>query len=194
MTSATLPASKRDQLLDVAWRLFYRDGYHRVGIDLILEESGIAKKTLYNHFASKDELIVSLLDRQNAAIMQTLDARIASAGARPATRFMAVFGWLSDWIRGADFRGCAFSRAIAEFPEASAPVHQAAWRFKVAIRERLLAIAREIDTRRSAALADAAALLIEGAIMTAHGSGEPDAANVAQASARQLLRALEASN
>ncbi|HTH11090.1 MAG TPA: TetR/AcrR family transcriptional regulator, partial [Acidovorax sp.] len=43
---------KRDHLVDTAWKLFYRDGYHAVGIDTILAEAGVAKMTLYNHFSS----------------------------------------------------------------------------------------------------------------------------------------------
>ena len=49
---------KRAHLLETAWRLFYRDGYRTVGIDTLLAEADIAKMTLYNHFSSKDELIV----------------------------------------------------------------------------------------------------------------------------------------
>jgi AcrR family transcriptional regulator len=187
--SSPAPSPKREQLLEVAWRLFYRHGYNSVGIDTLLAESGIAKKTLYHHFASKDALIVSLLDRQNETFIRELDTRIATAGAKPTAQFGAVFEWLSDWIEGAGFRGCAFSRAIAEFPSPAHAVHRAAWRFKEAIHARLLTITRQCETRQAAALADAAALLIEGAIMTAHGSGRPDAAAAAKTGARQLLRA-----
>src|SRR5437762_2109009 len=55
-----ISSSKRDQLLATAWRLFYRDGYRAVGIDTLLAEAEVAKMTLYNHFASKEELIVAV--------------------------------------------------------------------------------------------------------------------------------------
>src|SRR5687767_2158932 len=74
------PSAKRSDLLATAWKLFYRDGYQRVGIDTLLTEAGVAKKTLYHHFASKDELIVALLEEQAAANLGELDARIARAG------------------------------------------------------------------------------------------------------------------
>ncbi|MCA9281267.1 MAG: helix-turn-helix transcriptional regulator [Phycisphaerales bacterium] len=54
----------RERLLDAAAMLFYEHGFHAIGLDAILEEVGVTKTTFYNHFASKDELIVAvLLDR-----------------------------------------------------------------------------------------------------------------------------------
>ena len=61
-----MASAKRDQLIDTALELFNRDGYRATGIDKILAESGVAKMTLYNHFGSKDELIVAALERRDA--------------------------------------------------------------------------------------------------------------------------------
>ena len=59
--SAAAPVSaKRQHLLATAWRLFYRDGYRTVGIDTLLAEANLAKMTLYHHFHSKDDLIVTV--------------------------------------------------------------------------------------------------------------------------------------
>ena len=58
---------KREQLLDIAIGLFNERGYHASGIDLILEEAGIAKTTLYRHFKTKEDLIV--------AVLKTIDER-----------------------------------------------------------------------------------------------------------------------
>ena len=60
-----MATSKREQLLDTALRLFYREGYHATGIERILAESGVAKMTLYKHFASKDELMLAALQRRH---------------------------------------------------------------------------------------------------------------------------------
>jgi AcrR family transcriptional regulator len=181
------PSSKRSDLLSTAWSLFYRDGYRRVGIDTLLAEAGVAKKTLYHHFASKDELIVALLEEKTAENIAELETRIAAAPSNPAARFLAVFEWLSEWVRSDDFNGCAFVRAFSEFPEQKHPVHQAAWRFKAEIHRRLVFLAEECKVKRPARLADAAQLLIEGAIVVAHGSGRRDSAVAAKTVAQALL-------
>ena len=54
---------KRDTLLDTAERLFYAEGFHATGIDRVINEAGVARMTLYNHFASKEALIEAVLER-----------------------------------------------------------------------------------------------------------------------------------
>jgi AcrR family transcriptional regulator len=185
------PSNKRDHLLATAWRLFYRDGYQRVGIDTILAEAQVAKMTLYNHFKSKDELIVTLLDERNALIIASLDRAIAAAGAKPAARFLAVFDWLAEWFSSDDFRGCAFIRALAEFPDPEHPVHRAGWRFKTEFRDRLVALARENEARKPAAVADSVSMIIDGAIVAAHGGNPAAAVTTAKATARALLESAQ---
>lgn len=188
----TASPSKRDHLLATAWRLFYRNGYQRVGIDTILAEAQVAKMTLYNHFKSKDELIVTLLDERNALILASLDRAIAEAGSKPVSRFLAVFDWLAEWFSTEDFRGCAFIRALAEFPDPEHPVHQAAWRFKTEFKRRLLDLVRENGARRPAAVADSLSMVIDGAIVTAHGGDRSTATATAKTTARVLLEAAQA--
>jgi AcrR family transcriptional regulator len=69
MTSSKA-SSKREQLLNTALELFYREGYHATGIDRILAESGVAKMTLYKHFKSKDELIMAALEERHARTLR----------------------------------------------------------------------------------------------------------------------------
>lgn len=183
------PSAKRSDLLATASRLFYRDGYQRVGIDTLLAEAGVAKKTLYHHFVSKDALIVAMLEEKAAANLGQLDARISAAGAEPVERFLAVFDWLADWVGSDDFNGCAFIRAFSEFPDEKHPVHCAAWQFKAEIYRRLLSLAEEYGAKRPARLAEAAQLLIEGAIVVAHGSGRRESAVAAKNTAQILLAA-----
>ncbi|HIP77475.1 MAG TPA: TetR/AcrR family transcriptional regulator, partial [Kiloniellaceae bacterium] len=58
-------SSRREHLVDTATQLFSRHGYRATGIDTILAEAGVAKMTLYNHFKSKDELILASLRRSD---------------------------------------------------------------------------------------------------------------------------------
>ena len=60
-----ITVSARERILSTATRLFYEHGIHRVGIDLVIAESGVAKMSLYRQFGSKEELVLAFLDRIN---------------------------------------------------------------------------------------------------------------------------------
>src|SRR5918996_471952 len=57
-------SAMQERILETADRLFYGQGIRAVGVDTIAAEVGISKRTLYNYFPSKDELIVAYLSRR----------------------------------------------------------------------------------------------------------------------------------
>ena len=59
--------------METAWTLFYRDGYRAVGIDTLLAEAGVAKMTLYNHFPSKEALIIAVLEQRSGQLLAAID-------------------------------------------------------------------------------------------------------------------------
>jgi AcrR family transcriptional regulator len=184
--STTSP--KRDHLVETAFRLFYRDGYRAVGIDTLLEEAGVAKMTLYNHFASKEELIVAVLEERSAALQQAMDTELVEAGQIPSRQLAAVFEGLKKWFESDDFKGCAFIRALSEYPDQAHPIHQAAWAHKRAMNERFRAIAKNAGARNPAGVADTISLLLDGAIVAAHATGSAEPANQARSAAISLLK------
>lgn len=189
--SEPLPPSsspKRDLLVAKASELFYRDGYRAVGIDTLLEEAGVAKMTLYNHFASKEDLIIAVLQQRHRALMQEIDAAIAAAGRSPTRQLAAVFDGLEKWFSAEGFKGCAFIRALSEYPDPEHPIHRCAWSHKRAMNERLRAIAKSAEARHPAELADAVSLLIDGAVIAAHATGSTEPAASARTAALSLLK------
>jgi len=185
--AATSP--KRETLLDAAWRLFYRDGFHAVGIDTVLAEAGVAKMTLYNHFASKDDLIVAVLERRAVEFESSLAAAVEAAGRSPMKRLLAVFDWHAEWLRSPGFNGCAFIKAVAEFPVLEEKPHQVAAEHKTRVFKLLESLAAEMPVRQPAVIARQLELLIEGAIVAAHVYGRPEAAKDARMAAEALLKA-----
>lgn len=178
--------SARDRILDTATRLFYRDGIHRVGIDLVIAESGVAKMSLYRNFGSKEELVLAFLDRINTEWFSWLEKRVSSA--RATQRPLAVFDALGEWFKTPTFRGCPFVSAAAEFRDPADPVHQAAWAFKRGLRDYFQKLLREAGRSDHAALADALLLLADGAMVRAAMEGKPRSATVARRAAAALLR------
>jgi AcrR family transcriptional regulator len=61
------------RILDAAYTLFYRNGFARVNVDEIAQAANVTKRTLYDHFRSKDELLAEVLQRQNALALQKIE-------------------------------------------------------------------------------------------------------------------------
>jgi len=171
-----------------AWRLFYRDGYRVVGIDTILAEAGVAKMTLYNHFASKEDLIVAVLEKRDRELRASMVATVEAAGRSPSKRLFAVFEWLEAWFNSDDFKGCAFIRALSEYPEPDHPIHQVAWCHKLAVIGMLTELAKANGAKDPAAFAQSLSMLIDGAIVSAHGTGTSASCASARATAASLLK------
>lgn len=187
-----MAVSRREHLVDTALELFMRNGFRATGIDLVLKESGVAKKTLYNHFASKDELIIAALHKRDEAFLSKMRTTISRLAPRQdgdprIARVLAFFDGLDEWFQSDSFNGCTFINASAEYPREDCPVHQACEAHKklvVATLEELLA---DLALPEASILARQLALLADGAIVNAHTGGDRDAARCAKLAARRLL-------
>ena len=179
---------KRDLLLDTAAKLFYRDGYHAVGIDTILAEAGLAKMTLYHHFSSKEELIVAALGRRGETIGAAIGAAVEAAGPSPRKQLLALFDWHEQWFNSKDFNGCAYIRAVGEYPDAKSPIHQVVAKQKQAARDRIKALLEEMKISDATKLATQIHLLLEGAIVSAHTFSDSAMINNARDAALTLIK------
>jgi AcrR family transcriptional regulator len=178
--------SARERILETASRLFYRDGFHAVGIDTIVAESGVAKMTLYRHFPSKDELIAAYLERSNAEFWTWLEAEIVDV-ANPEAKLLAAFEAIGKLATSPRCLGCTFQAAASEFPELDHPGHVVA----VAHKRRVLAtfcdLAREAGLREPAGLAAQLLLLMDGAWVANRMFGPDNHAGSVAAAARALI-------
>ncbi len=179
--------SRRDHLVDTALELFIRDGFHATGIDKILAESGVAKMTLYKHFKSKDELILSALRRRDERFRNWFMRAVESRAQAPRQRLLAIFDALDEWFAGRDFTGCMFINASAEFARPDDPIHAAAAEHLRLVLAYVRELASAAGARDADALAQGIMLLMEGAVVMAHVAGQADAAKRARAAARTLV-------
>ena len=171
----------QERILETAGRLFYGQGIRAVGVDTIAAEIGISKRTLYNYFPSKDELVVAYLSR-HCIPPKTSDKPLLE-------QILYMFDRLERWFASDIFRGCPFVNAIAELSDATHPGTQLA----VAYKERRRLWVRDALSRLNVADPDALstqiAILAEGAIIAALVRGDPAMAAAAKAAARVLLTA-----
>lgn len=184
-----MPASRREQLIDSAVEVFYRDGFNATGIEKVLSDAGVAKMTLYHHFRSKDELILAALRRRDERFRNWLVRTIEGSAKDPRQRLLAVFDALEEWFLGPDFHGCMFINAAAEFGDIADPIHATAAEHKRLVGNYLEALAADAGATKPHQLAQQISLLVDGAVVAAHVSGDPGVAKTARATAEVLVEA-----
>ncbi len=114
--------TKKDQLIDIASKLFFEQGYRATGVQQIIDAAGIAKGTFYSHFRSKDELGLAWLQERHAEWVKLRQDYVSQAASTPDGQILALFDMLRDWMDQCDFRGCAFLNTLAETPDFTCPM------------------------------------------------------------------------
>jgi AcrR family transcriptional regulator len=180
-------SDRRNHLVSVAMRLFRDRGYHATGIDTVLAESGVAKRTLYLHFAGKDDLIVAVLAQRDQQWREWFREAIKTRATKPADRLLAIFDALEEWFNRSDFHGCMFINAAAEYPRLSSPIHRETQRHKQLVREIVIDLVEAAGTKDPLPLVDGLCLLMEGAIVNAQITGTCEPARQARAVAVKLV-------
>jgi AcrR family transcriptional regulator len=113
----------RDRLLSTASGLFYREGIRAVGVERILTEAPATRATFYRHFPSKEDLVLAYLRGVDAHTRADVHAAVESASS-PAEALRAIGAGVADDLTAPGFRGCAFLKAAAEYPDPHDPVRQ----------------------------------------------------------------------
>ena len=102
--------SKRDELVQKALKVFYRNGFHATGMDMLVTETGVSKTSMYNHFRTKEDLILAVLRLRDEHFRNWLYRRMEERADTPRDQLIAMFDALEEWFEEPGFRGCIFSR------------------------------------------------------------------------------------
>jgi AcrR family transcriptional regulator len=176
--------SGRDRLLAAANELFYAEGIQSVGIDRIIEHAGVAKATLYNNFASKEELVQAYLLSRDERTMGRLSQAIAAVD-DPRQKLLAPFEFQADQFSQPGFNGCAFASAATE--PSGGLVDQAVIDF----RGRVLAMFTDLATQAAApdpqSLGRQLHVLYDGAALTSRMDHDPDIAAATRSAAEAII-------
>lgn len=179
MISPSEKPTMNERILETADRLFYLRGIRAVGVDTIAAEIGISKRTLYNHFPSKDELI--------AAYLQRRFTQAPASDKPPVEQILGTFDRLERIFASKGFRGCPFVNAVAELGAADHAVGKIAISFKESRRVWFRDLLIQLDVTDAERLATQLQILVDGAIATHLVRNDPSAARAAQDAARTLL-------
>ncbi|CAM4140133.1 MULTISPECIES: TetR/AcrR family transcriptional regulator [Shewanella] len=181
---------KRQLLIDTALSLFTERGINLVGINEVLKVSGVAKKTLYHHFSSKEALIVAVLETRHQIFIHWLEERLAQAQ-DDLSLIDALFSALDDWFNDrvpqlSQFHGCLFINSAIECGDCRCQVSRFAKFHKQAVRE----LIEQRLSQPNESLVDLICLMKEGAIVSAMVSQDKAAALRSQALLKRLAPSL----
>lgn len=184
-------AGARDRILAAAGKLFYRDGVGATGVNALVDEAGTAKASFYQHFASKDDLVVAWLaswDQRCCARVDPVRSRRAGEGFRA----LSIFDALEERVGGVEWRGCAFINSASELADPAHPAHPVIARHKARLREQLADAIRADGVADARCVAEELHLLFEGAVVAASAQDAAAPVSVARNAAARLLLAARA--
>ncbi|MGH8415672.1 MAG: TetR/AcrR family transcriptional regulator [Pseudomonas sp.] len=177
----------REKILATAEQLIYRNGIHATGMDLLVRTSGVARKSIYRHFATKDEVAAAALNARDVRWMQWFRSESDRADSAQA-RILNMFAVLKGWFESEGFCGCAFINTAGEIGDPNDPIRLIARLHKQKLFDYTLELTEQLNIEQPSALAKQLLILMEGAITTARVMGDYSAADSARDVAQLLLK------
>jgi AcrR family transcriptional regulator len=183
-----MASSTREKLIKVAHDLFYRDGFHSVGLDRLLDEVSVTKTTFYNHFQSKDELMLEVLRWHDRWWQDRFRELLRlHGGDRPRDQLLNAFDALEEMFASREYNGCIFINVAVEFPLPHDPAHIAAAEHKAAMEGIIGELAAYAGAADPKAFAEEFAMILEGSYVTRQVSRSHQTAKIGRRLARMLV-------
>ena len=158
--------SARERILATARELFYREGIRAIGVDTVVERSGVSKTSLYRLFESKDALIAAFAAEQDRSFWAWWDHIEEQHADDPRALLNALLFGIAKRIGRPAYRGCPFLNLAAEFPDNKHPGRVVARSNKEEMRARLASIVARLGAADPDRVASQLALIINGAYAT----------------------------
>ncbi|MDX7998479.1 TetR/AcrR family transcriptional regulator [Xenorhabdus sp. Reich] len=176
----------RNKLLEVTESLIYQYGIHSTGMEQIVKETGISRKTIYRYFTNKDDLCAqALLSRDERWIRWFSESSLK--GESPEACILEMFNALRSWFMSEEFRGCAFINTAGEISDPAHPIRIIAKEHKQKIFLFITQLTEKLGVSEPLELARQLLVLIDGAITVAMVMNMPSAADDAKKTAGLLI-------
>lgn len=178
----------RERILAAADELFTQRSIRDVGINELILRAGVAKATFYGHFASKDDLVLSFLERCHRSL--TVEAIVAECRRTtddPTAQLLVIFDVLDGWFHRDDFQACAFVSTMLEMGPTH-PLGEASIAYLAQVRAFMQTLAEEAGLDQPDVFARSCHILTKGSIISAV-EGDREAAVLAQSMAASLISA-----
>jgi AcrR family transcriptional regulator len=155
--------SARERILATANELFYREGIRAIGVDTVVERSGVSKTSLYRLFESKDALIAAFAAERDQSFWAWWDHIEEQHTDDPRALLDALLSGIAERIGRPAYRGCPFLNLMAELPDQNHPGRVVARGNK---EELFATIVAKLGAANPNRVASQLALIINGAYAT----------------------------
>jgi AcrR family transcriptional regulator len=162
-TPAKGEASARERILATASELFYREGIRAIGVDTVVERSGVSKTSLYRLFESKDALIAAFAAERDRSFWTWWDHLEEQHADDPRVLLDALLSGIAERIGRPAYRGCPFLNLVAEFPDRNHPGRVVARGNKEEMRARFATIVAKLGATHPKRVASQLTLIVNGA-------------------------------
>lgn len=176
----------REKILKTAEDLIYQNGIHAMGMDLLVKTSGVARKSIYRHFANKEDVASAALTERDERWMHWFRTE-SDKGETPRERILNMFTVLKSWFESDGFRGCAFINTAGEVGDPEDPIRQIAKMHKQKLLDYVLEVCGQLGVEEPEILARQLLILLEGAITMSYVMGDWSAADKARDIAKMML-------
>ncbi len=177
----------RDKILNVATDLFQTRGINSTGVDTIVAVAGTTKMTLYKYFRSKEDLILEVLQKGQTDFESWLNDNLNQNTKQPAEKLQKLFDFIEEWVTAPEFRGMAFIKASAEFPNEENPIHKFSAEQSRQFKQYITKLAQDAGVKDAEGLSLQLSLLIEGAMQAEQMKRGSGAIKYAKKAAKTLI-------
>ena len=177
----------RDKILATATDLFHTRGINSTGVDTIVAVAGTTKMTLYKYFASKENLILEVLQKNQQDFRTWLNNKLNASSKKPNDKIQQLFNYIEEWVNSSAFIGVGFIKASAEFPNEENPIHQLSLQQSREFRQFISKLAIDASIKDADGLALQLSLLFEGAVQAEQMKRGSGAIKYAKKAAKILI-------
>jgi AcrR family transcriptional regulator len=183
--------TKRDEIVRTAYEIFYKHGFHATGVERLLADTGISKRTLYKHFRSKEDLIVAAIAYYQDTLFGALPGELRRLASGPQGQLLAIFELRREAFERGDFTGCFAINAKVEFEGKHGGVETACVRFSRDLEALMRGLCEQAGYTDPQQIARQLTLLLEGTIIYAQIHRDASIAVTARDTAATILAAAE---
>lgn len=184
--------SKRDEIIRTAFDSFYQNGFHTTGVDAVMADSGISKRTIYKYFRSKEELVAATIAYYESVIFDRLPDELARRHKDPQKQILSLFDLKAEEFALGDFNGCLAINAKIEFDGFDHPIEDACSGFYAKLEAYVADLCSAAKLKSPKSLAQQIVILFAGSVVMGKMHHNAETPNVAKKIVKMLLGAAAA--
>jgi AcrR family transcriptional regulator len=178
---------KRDAIVRQAYTTFYKHGFHATGVEQLLADTGISKRTLYKYFRSKEDLIAATIKHYQITLFEFIETELAKRAKTPKAKILALFDIKREDLENNNFSGCFSINAKQEYEGKHTQIEAACKHFTLSLENFIVGLCDEVGCKNPKLTGQQILLLFDGAIVYGQSKRDAKLFNIAQNLARTLL-------